>query len=53
MSETEQELVLHVAICATCKERLEYKKYYAREHLQKYPDHKNYKIVLKEDEKFN
>ena len=50
MSESKEE---HVVICDTCHERLEYKDYYSREHRQKYPDHQQYKIILKEDEPYN
>ena len=43
----------YVVICTTCRERLEYKMYYAREHKQKYPDHTKYIIVHKSDEDIN
>lgn len=32
------------AICDICGEKLEYKKYFAQEHLKKFPDHKKYTI---------
>jgi hypothetical protein len=50
---SEKEPVLHVVICDTCRERLEYKDYYSREHRQKYPDHKSYSIILKSDDDIN
>jgi hypothetical protein len=43
----------HVVICCDCRARLEYKDNYSREHIQKFPDHKRYKIVLKSDEDIN
>ncbi len=43
----------HVVICVTCRERLEYKEGYSREHIKKYPDHQEYIIVLKSDEHIN
>lgn len=39
MSEPKQ-----IVICHTCGETLDYKMYFAQEHLEKYPDHKGYSI---------
>lgn len=44
---------LHVVICDTCRERLEYKQHYSREHREKYPNHNSYSIILKSDDHLN
>jgi hypothetical protein len=39
MSEPKQ-----IVICQACGEQLEYKMYWAKEHREKYPDHKQYRL---------
>ena len=34
-------------VCDVCYENFEYKPYFAKEHLSKYPDHQKYKILKK------
>jgi hypothetical protein len=44
MSESEQESK-QVIICKDCNEQLEYKENWGKEHRQKYPTHKEYRLV--------